>query len=604
MYQCSKSESLNPDVLAEAIVQTGVSENVTINTSEGNRNASNSQPLLASVQSPVKNIKIIKLKEEPHTGKLILTPELQQLLKPNIKCVGSPVFEKSSLKGETEISENDHQDECSKGIPKPSDLSDSQTNLSCGFAVNECKKTVDDENTYVQSCISDGKEVWIENRYAGESSNSCSTRENSSVTEKKEDKQYSSVYEKKSGQKRKERLSVVEDGITHICERVVKTKTRTVLLKGECECIPLESEDEGSDVFMEDREGEEIPKKKKRPITIRRVGKRKPYEGNMDMIDDYVTQSCRIRNRYKRWRKNRVVDGKEVLPDYKVKEKERRKQQKQLREKQFRCTFRSWDDVMNCKEQVEVETRTKFILYSRSPGFNDKEPPKKKKIVFELRRSKGSAAIVPYNGIPLMWLGQVHYRCHLGKDNNRAKKEKYKMQRLYLEEHGVVMKRRKSQASKKIGCPATFAITKVARFPDFRIDQDVGRGQKAVSQELRKAWTEDASRVRYYIEYHVKVPTLEDHKGHDWEEKDGCDKFKEPVDPMLLEKIYDLTRKGIVGMKTMKEELAAYVRNDLFKGQEPPTHDRRRYYPSDSDIRNAMQKINEEARGEQGFPVW
>lgn len=155
-----------------------------------------------------------------------------------------------------------------------------------------------------------------------------------------------------------------EDDKCHTCTRVVQTNSRTVYLKGECNCLEEQTNDEEeSDV----EEKEELV----RVNTVDRpnANKRKNIEGNID-IREYVSASSRIRDPYRPWRKNYdMVDGREVLPEYKIQAIERNKRQKEMRLNQKHSVFRTWESVLACKDRVEEETRSKYNLYSKTPGF-------------------------------------------------------------------------------------------------------------------------------------------------------------------------------------------------------------------------------------------
>lgn len=66
---------------------------------------------------------------------------------------------------------------------------------------------------------------------------------------------------------------------------------------------------------------------------------------------------------------------------------------------------------------------------------------------------------------------------------------------------------------------------------------------------------------------------------------------KEPVDPRVLTKMYELTRQGVTTVKMMQEAIAEFVREELFPCGEPPPSMYRRYNPTSSDIQNAMYKV-------------
>lgn len=68
----------------------------------------------------------------------------------------------------------------------------------------------------------------------------------------------------------------------------------------------------------------------------------------------------------------------------------------------------------------------------------------------------------------------------------------------------------------------------------------------------------------------------------------------EPVDPRILKKIHSLVSQGLTGTKKIREHVSEYIREILPDGSLPV--DRRRYNPSDQDIKNAMKKAQAELR--------
>ncbi|XP_063588843.1 uncharacterized protein LOC134765992 [Penaeus indicus] len=267
------------------------------------------------------------------------------------------------------------------------------------------------------------------------------------------------------GRPRKDRTTEVkeeeeEEVKFHTCTRVIQTNSRTVYLKGECDCLEEQINHEGeSDAEEKDVVPENF-------VNRASANKRKNFEGNID-IREYVSASSRIRDPYRPWRKNYdVVDGKEVLPEYKMQAIERTKRQKEMRLNQRHSVFRTWESVLACKDRVEEETRSKYNLYSKTPGFCDDRPKPGKRVLFELKRSKGDSAVVPYTGVPLMWIGSRVYTCHLSKHNYKYGVKKHKEE---SEGSCANNKKKKKTPSKHIGCPATFSVTKVARFPDFEV---------------------------------------------------------------------------------------------------------------------------------------
>lgn len=311
---------------------------------------------------------------------------------------------------------------------------------------------------------------------------------------------------------------------------------------------------------------------------------------NFEPVKDFVAARARVRDIYKKWRKKyEVVEGKPKIPAYKLAAAKQAKRQVLIRQTQKHSVFRTWDSVLACRDRVEEEHRTKFLQTSQTRDHKMDRPRPGKNVLFQLTRTKGASATVPYNGIPFMWIGHVTYRCHLSGDRPSAKKRKD-----MLTFSGS--RQRKFSNSKKLGCPAVFTVTKVARFPDFEVS-DESHCATTVAQQLREAWAHHPSKCRFYLEFHVRRPSLEDHQFHDQAQSVlGLGKFQEPVDPRLLKRIHELTYDGVIGAKAMREYINDFVSNVLFKDQEAPDPGRRRYNPTNTDIRNAMKKARLQMR--------
>ncbi|CAL4082344.1 unnamed protein product [Meganyctiphanes norvegica] len=311
---------------------------------------------------------------------------------------------------------------------------------------------------------------------------------------------------------------------------------------------------------------------------------------HFEPVKDFVAARARVRDIYKRWRKKyEVIDGKPKIPAYKLAAAKQAKRQVLIRQTQKHSVFRTWDSVLGCKDRVEEEHRTKFLQTSQTKDHKMDRPLPGKNVLFQLTRTKGVSATVPYNGIPFMWIGHITYRCHLSGDRPSAKKRKD-----MLTFSGE--RQRKFTNSKKLGCPAVFTVTKVARFPDFEVS-DESHCATTVGAQLRESWANHPEKCRFYLEYHVRRPSLEDHQFHDQAQSVvGFGKFQEPVDSRILKRIHELTYDGVIGAKPMREYINDFVYNTLFKDQEAPDPARRRYNPTNTDIRNAMKKARLQMR--------
>ena len=96
-----------------------------------------------------------------------------------------------------------------------------------------------------------------------------------------------------------------------------------------------------------------------------------------------------------------------------------------------------------------------------------------------------------FDGIPYIWLGRRHCKCHQGKDKSKAKRLKYRNKvnsKLLPNHQSIITKTRKlTQPTKKLDCPVTFHVKKIFRFPEFKIDTNAKWNQSVASKKLRNS---------------------------------------------------------------------------------------------------------------------
>lgn len=111
------------------------------------------------------------------------------------------------------------------------------------------------------------------------------------------------------------------------------------------------------------------------------------------------------------------------------------------------------------------------------------------KICWEYNRNDDQFPL-HFDGIPYIWLGRRKYQCHQGKDKAVHQKEKYRTQKnsKLLSEHGSAASktRKHTQPTKKLGCPVTFEVKKLFRFPEARILNDTKWNRSLASKSIKK----------------------------------------------------------------------------------------------------------------------
>ncbi|XP_035685999.1 uncharacterized protein LOC118422494 [Branchiostoma floridae] len=190
-------------------------------------------------------------------------------------------------------------------------------------------------------------------------------------------------------------------------------------------------------------------------------------------------------------------------------------------------------------------------------------------------------------------VGTKLYGCHLGKDKNKSKKDKYHAQKSQqaLEDHVFQTRYRSVQNTKKMDCPVQFYAYHIIKFPEFKISEDTPARRRNVSEKLRDAIADNPSSVKAVVEYHTSFPSLEEHQNHPIVGEAA--QLREEVDETIVEKIKSLTRLGVKKISEMRRHLVAFVTDVLFKGRHPPPPTRRRYTPTNRDIWNRMASVKD-----------
>ncbi|KAJ8377623.1 hypothetical protein AAFF_G00255320 [Aldrovandia affinis] len=166
-------------------------------------------------------------------------------------------------------------------------------------------------------------------------------------------------------------------------------------------------------------------------------------------------------------------------------------------------------------KRYEEESKSKFIIKKIHAHFNDKEwqpPTGIQKVYWEWK--KDNTPSIPFSGVPFIFVGVKSMMCHQGKDKAAKKKRKYAEAKLKetTQDHSFRKRRFRLQDTKKVGCPAEVHITRICRFPAFKLDENRERARKAAAVRLRKALKRDP--IVWEDVYIVKIPTASAHVGH------------------------------------------------------------------------------------------
>jgi hypothetical protein len=86
--------------------------------------------------------------------------------------------------------------------------------------------------------------------------------------------------------------------------------------------------------------------------------------------------------------------------------------------------------------------------------------------------------------------------------------------------------------------------------------------------------------------HYVKIPLSKEHSGHPVGESSSVNQI---IDKRIIERIYELAKKNVIGLKEVKRCLDEFVEKELFSDAPKhtwPKKTNRRYYPSSKDLRN------------------
>lgn len=178
----------------------------------------------------------------------------------------------------------------------------------------------------------------------------------------------------------------------------------------------------------------------------------------------------------------------------------------------------SQSEIDSFVKQVEDESRSKFICISVDRGFSDKDwQPLSTNRVYWQWSGGGGTPSIEFTGVPFMFVGGKRLGCYRGKDRAMAQKKKYaeeKAKRTMVESYSSLSHTSRSQYTKKVGCPATISISRIAMFPKFKLSDNRERTRKRTSKALRLALQKDPVvwETCYVVTHHSE------HSGHDTDE--------------------------------------------------------------------------------------
>ncbi|KAK3876091.1 hypothetical protein Pcinc_019103 [Petrolisthes cinctipes] len=133
--------------------------------------------------------------------------------------------------------------------------------------------------------------------------------------------------------------------------------------------------------------------------------------------------------------------------------------------------FTSARELLHYVKEFETSTHNRYCQDIASHKFTDDDW--RPKLGEQVRLYwKNNQAKIPFDGIPFMFGGVKAWRCHLGPDLCKKKKEKYRQERDRKELEGQALKRRTPPETKKLGCPAMIHAHRLAKFPDYKVSNE------------------------------------------------------------------------------------------------------------------------------------
>nr|XP_020447011.1 COP9 signalosome complex subunit 9 isoform X1 [Monopterus albus]XP_020447012.1 COP9 signalosome complex subunit 9 isoform X1 [Monopterus albus] len=250
------------------------------------------------------------------------------------------------------------------------------------------------------------------------------------------------------------------------------------------------------------------------------------------------------------------------------------------------CVCHSRQEVEQLIKETEGTTQCKYVSVCNNKSFNNMEwqPSAKNRVFFE-KKNDGKSPTIPFSGMPFIFIGSMSFECHLGKDRAKKKKERYAQNMVSGDQ---VHKKRRflAQDTKKIGCPAELKVTRVATFPDHKIEKDSVWERKNAGQALRRLLQENKLLV-WENTYYVLLPRLEDHIGHPVLGEVAC--VQKAANPRVEERIKELLKQGVTSVSEMCRRVREFVKGNLVKGEKPPPVARYRYYTLHQNLRNIMK---------------
>ncbi|XP_046846818.1 uncharacterized protein LOC124456900 [Xenia sp. Carnegie-2017] len=141
----------------------------------------------------------------------------------------------------------------------------------------------------------------------------------------------------------------------------------------------------------------------------------------------------------------------------------------------------SWQkDIWENFEEYKKDTRSGWRCVSSNALFGKtiKEVMNSGKSLSRVQWSLSNPDGISYafDGIPFICIGTLNYHCHQGEDIDKSTKIKRAKERDENEGHDHTFRKRKKhfQPTKKIGCPSKVYMSRIFKFPQYKVEVSSG----------------------------------------------------------------------------------------------------------------------------------
>lgn len=171
-------------------------------------------------------------------------------------------------------------------------------------------------------------------------------------------------------------------------------------------------------------------------------------------------------------------------------------------------------------KNIEQETHSRFVSLCVERGYSDQDwqPLPANRVYWQWSCGNGSPTI-EFTGVPFMFVGFKKLGCHRGKDRALSQKRRYaeKKAKKMMIDYSTLSMTSVAPQTKKVGCPASISITKIAMFPKFKVNDNRERSRRKASKMLKESLERDPVvwECCYYVIHQGE------HSGHEMDDAEN-----------------------------------------------------------------------------------